>query len=165
MGENNAVFDAILKNVADDKLPSFVRCAAADSLGHLNYSSATGISPVETVVALGQYAIDVCDEELRFAKKKPVTQVWRREVLQRLAAVLSALGGAKDASGAEDANRKGVASLAKDPNQQAFVAELRQTIDEVCKSLDDKDQEDRSMKAVVQELQKKLKAWLEKKPK
>ena len=164
VGNNNAVFDAMLKTVADDKLPFFTRSAAADSLGQLNYSSATGIRPVETATTLGQYAIDVCDEELRLVKK-PVTLVWRRQVLQRLAAILSALSGAKDASGAEDANHKGIASLAKDPNQQAYVGELRQTIDEVCKSLDDKDQDDKSMKAVVLELQKKLKACLEKKPK
>jgi len=164
VGNNNAVFQAILKSVADDKLPSFVRSAAADSLGQLNYSSATGISPVETAATLGQYAIDVCDEELRLVKK-PVTQVWRRQALQRLAAVLSALSGAKDASGAEDANHKGIISLAKDPNQQAYVDELQKAIKEACESLDDKDQDDKSMKAVVQELQKKLKASLEKKPK
>jgi hypothetical protein len=158
LGQNDAVFNAMLKSVADDKLPSFVRCEAADSLGKLNYSSAAAIKPVETAIVLGDYASDVCKEELQFVKTKPATQVWRRQVLQRLSAVLSAIRG-------EDESRKGIASLAKDANQQAFVDGLQKAINEACKTLDDKNKEDKAMKAVVQDLQKSLKAWLEKKPK
>jgi hypothetical protein len=42
---------------------------------------------------------------------------------------------------------------------------LLKTINDACKALDDKNSEDKTMKALVQNLQKSLKAWLEKKPK
>ena len=60
--------------------------------------------------------------ELRRAKKSgdPVS---RPRVKQRLGAVLAALGGG------EDGNRKGIISLAGDPNQQALLGELQKSIE------------------------------------
>jgi hypothetical protein len=174
VGEDNAVFHAILKSVADDKLPFFVRSTAADCLGKLNYSSASGINPLETAAALGQLALRTCDEELRLAKKaaaewqssrrpgddpqsaqKPKNFVSHRRMLQRLDAVSSALGSG------DEANRKGVASLAREASQLASLDQLQKSIKATCASLDSKDEE-KDMKPVVVELQKNLKAWLEK---
>jgi hypothetical protein len=153
VGENNSVFQAMLKAVADDKLPPFVRIAAVDALGRLNYLSANGINATEAAFTLGQYALDACDDELQ-SLKKPGSLVMRRRIMSSLIAVLSALGGEGD-------DRKGIASIAKEPN---LAAELQKTIEEACKTLD-QTEEDKGLKAPVADLQKKLKAWLQKKPK
>jgi hypothetical protein len=173
VGEANAVFNAILKSVSDDKAPQFVRSAAVEGLGQLNYSSATGINPVETAVVLGQFAQRACDDELRLAKKAaeerssrmpgaepegaqgPKSLVSRQRMLQRLDVVLAALDGKK---GTEN---KGIMSLAHDANQQAAVGGLKKAIETACGSLDVKD-ENKDMKPVVVELQKSLKSWLAK---
>jgi hypothetical protein len=156
-GEDNAVFKAMLKIVADPKLPLLLRSAAADSLGRLNYSSAGGISPAETAVALGQLALDACAEELRLAKETSRLDL-RRRMLHRLDAVLMALVGE------DETKPKGIVSLAKDPAQTTFVTDLKKTVKNAIDVLDDKKKENESMKPAVVELQKNLKDWLQKKP-
>ena len=85
-------------------------------------SGAAGINPVETAAVLGQFAVDACAEELRQPRRSgdPVS---RRRVKQRLDAVLTALTGG-------DENRKGIASLAREPAQQAYLDELRKSIED-----------------------------------
>jgi hypothetical protein len=174
VGEGNAVFNAIFKNVSDDKLPYFVQSAAVEGLGQLNYSSTTGINAMETAAALGQFAERACDEELRLAKKAseekqasrtpaddpmgahgPKSFVSRQRMLQRLDAVLIALDGKKGTEA------KGIASLARDANQQAAVGELKKTIETACVSLDVKD-DAKDPKSIVVGLQKNIKSWLDK---
>ena len=45
VGQNNAVFNAMLKTVADAKLSIFTRSTAAESLGRLNYTGTTASTP------------------------------------------------------------------------------------------------------------------------
>jgi hypothetical protein len=157
VGDGNAVFQALLKRVGDSKLPFLVRSAAANSLGQLDYSSATGINPVETAATVGQFALDACVEELRLAKesKKPVS---RRRMLQRLNAALMVLGEE------DDKDRKGITPLAKEPAQQAFLAGLQKPVKAARDVLDYKREEAADMKPHLVELQKKLDASLQKKP-
>ncbi len=94
VGQDAVVFKAILKTASQSKLPFNIRTAAVASLGQLDYSGNPGIAPVDAAVALGQFAIDACDDELRLMK---ITQtpnlVLRRRLKQRLDAVLTALNG------------------------------------------------------------------------
>jgi hypothetical protein len=168
-GDDNAVLRELLKNVADAKLPFFVRSAAVNALGELDYSSANGISAVETAAALGQHALDLCDDELRLAKKaaddwqsarkpgedpqlvkKPATFISRRRMLERLHAVAAAL--------------KGIAPLAREKDQPP-VNELQETISKARGTLESRTDEDKELKSDVVDLQKKLKEWLQKRGK
>jgi hypothetical protein len=165
VGDDNAVFKALLKIVANSKLPILVRVAAADSLGRLNYSSATGINPVETAVALGQLAIDACAEEERLAEEaqsQPAKATsppdMRRRMIHRLDAVLTALVGE------DDKNPKGVLLLAKEAAQKTFLEDLQKAVKAAVDELDDKRQETDDMKPKVAGLKKNLEAWLQKKP-
>ena len=84
-------------------------------------------------------------------------------MLHRLDLVLAALNG----DGEKD--HKGVAPLAHEPAQQAFVAGLQKLLKEAVDLLDDKSKKDADghlidMRPTVQELQKNLEALLQKKP-
>ena len=156
VGASNAVFDAMLKAVSETKLPFCTRRIAAESLGQLNYSGAAGIDPTEAAAALGQFAIQVCEEELRSAKDSG-NPVSRRRVKQRLDAVMTALGGTGEGG------RKGIISLAQEP-QRPLIDELQKDLKDISDLLDDKRHERENMKPRVEELRKKLEAWLQKKP-
>lgn len=171
VGEENGVFKAMAKTVADEKLPSFLRCTAAGSLGQLNYSSAGGINATETAAALVRYASRACEDELQAATKaadawqaskkpddpnamnKPANFVSCRRLAQRLDAVLFALEGKPN-----DANRKGIVSLIRDQNQRTSLEGLGKAIQGAIEALDVKD-DSKDMKPVVVELEKTLKAW------
>jgi len=148
LGEENAVYKAMLKIVSETKLPLGVRCVAAESLGRLNYSGAAGIDPVEAASALGQLAIDACAEELARTKSATTGPV-RQRLVQRLDAILVAL--------------KAIAPLAQAP-QQPFVAELQKKVTELRDLLDDNRRKEDNMKPQVETLRKNLEAWLQKKP-
>ncbi len=157
VGEKNDAFTALLKIVADTKLPFLVRCAAADALGKLNYSSAGGINPVETAAALGQLAIDACKDGLE-TTKDTASVAFRRRMLRRLDAVLTALGGDDEKS------PRGIQLLAKEPPQKTFVDGLQKVTKEAVEKLDYKLSEEEDMKDTVTTLQKQLEGLLQKKP-
>jgi hypothetical protein len=156
VGESNAVFTLLAKTLSDDKLPLKTRTVAAESLGLLNYSGASGINPADVAATLGQLAGDVCTDELQRAKKSgdPIS---RPRMMERLSAVLLALAGG------EDGGRKGIISLASEPNQQASLGELRKSIESMTDQLSDKKHEDDKLEGPVEELRTKLEAWLKKK--
>jgi hypothetical protein len=170
VGENNDAFTAILKLVANDKLPFPVRCTAADALGRLDYSSANGINAVETAAALGRLAVDACKDGL--AKAKDTTRLpFRRRMLCRLGAVQLALGG----DGDKEKNHKGILSLAKEQPQQEFIAGMQKALSEAIDALDykkdpkldiqkDPDVKLDDMKPTVTKLQTTLEQLLQKKP-
>ena len=158
VGENNAVFKAILNTLSDSKLSLRTRGVAAVSLGRLAYSGAAGIDPVEATTTIGRYAIDVCGEELRLAKDGD-KGVSRQRLKQGLSAAMMAL------IGGEDPARKGIASLAREQAQQAFSAELQKLIKGMIDLIDDKKHEEEDLKGPVEKLQGNLEAWLKKKPK
>ena len=53
VGEDDAVYKAMLKTVDDGKLRLCTRSIAAESLGQLNYAGAAGIDPSEAAATLG----------------------------------------------------------------------------------------------------------------
>ena len=168
VGENNDVFAALLKIVVNAKLPLLLRCAAADALGRLDYSSAGGINPLETATALGQLAINVCKDGL--AAKMDTTRVpFRRRMVHRLDAVLMAL------SGMDEKTHQGIESLAKEQPQKTFVDGLQKAVKDAVNTLDHKtdsrvdllrepDAKLDDMKDTVTTLQKTLESLLQKKP-
>jgi hypothetical protein len=167
IGENNEMFTAVLKLAADAKLPLAVRCAAADALGHLNYSSANGIDSAETAAALCRLAIDSCKDGLA-RTKDTASPGFRRRMLCRLDAALAALDG--------------IAPLAKQkPPDEAFVAALQKAITDAIEVLDYKEKDThneplspndthaspprlKDMKETVTRLQNTLEQLLQKKP-
>ncbi len=151
-GDGNAVLKAMLAALADAKLSLSTRCVAADSVGRLKYSDAAGIDPVETAATLGRFAADACTEELRLLNPDSLS-VERGRIKHHLDAVLAAV--------------KPIADLAKEPGQQAWLAELSKGVKGVSDAMDDpkmKDK-DKDVKTAVEGLPKKLEAWLQKKPK
>jgi hypothetical protein len=156
VGDGNAVFTLLAKALADEKLPLQTRMAAADALGRLNYTGTSGINAADMAAVLGQFAIDVCTDEVRQAKAsgEPVS---RQRIAERLGAALAALAGG------EDGNHKGIGSLAGDANQQASLAELQKNIESMTNRLSDKQNENENLSGAVEELQTKLEAWLKKK--
>ena len=157
VGEGNAVFRLMVQKVSDSKLPFSARGMAAEGLGRLNYAGAVGINPVEAASALGQFAVDTCNEELRRSKDTgyPVS---RRRLRQRLGAVQVALAGGEEGG-------SGIASLARAADQQAFVGELQKSVDDAIKVLDDRRSKDEDLEALVEKLRSTLEAWLKKQPK
>lgn len=168
VGQNNNVFTALMKLVANAKLPYAVRCAAADALGHLDYSQANGINPVDTAVALAQLAADGSSNALD--KMKDTKRIpFRCRVLHRVIAVRTALAGD------EEKNHQGIASLAKEQPQKDFVDALQKVLREAIDALDYKkdpkldlqrnpDPELEDMKETVTKLVKDIDQLLKKKP-
>jgi hypothetical protein len=157
VGENNSVYNAMLKALADNKLSLRTRRVAAESLGQLKYAGVAGIDPIEAAAAIGQYAIDVCSEALRLPKETDKNFI-RRLMKQQLTASLTAL------IGGEDPARKGIASLAREPAQQSFLNELQKNIKDMIDLVDDKKREKDELQGPIRDLLQKLEAWLKKKP-
>jgi hypothetical protein len=171
VGEDAAVYKAMLKTVAEAKLRLCTRSIAADSLGRLNYAGAGGIDAAEAAAVLGKFAIDSCTREIKLyaeesarAKsnmtspamwlqwKQRLDTAMRQRLKQRLDVALATL--------------KALAPLAQEP-QQPWLAELQTDVKSASDALgnmpDDKLKEHESMPR-VEELRKKLAAWLQKKP-
>jgi hypothetical protein len=155
VGENNAVFNSMVKTLVDEKLSLSTRGIAAESLGRLNYSNASGISSVDTAGKLAQFLLDACAEETRQSKNAVDPVMLRRLMRQRVSEVCSALTG-------EEENRKGIASLAREASQQALLGDLQKSIEATAEFLDDKKHEAEELQGPVEELQGKLEAWLKK---
>ena len=160
VGENNAVFNAILKTVADAKLSLYTRSTAAESLGRLNYTGVTGINAVEAAATLGQFVIDACNDELQRVKAKPDIDLslLRRWIRQHLLAASTALTGA-------DESHKGILTQLKEGEQRAFGDALQKAVKEKSDLLDDPKTPDDDLTPQVEELKKTLDSWLQKKPK
>jgi hypothetical protein len=148
VGEDAAVYKALLKTVDDGKLRLCTRCIAAASLGKLNYADAAGIDPSQAAGTLAQLASDACVDELRRTTDAG-SETLRRRTKQRLDAVLAAL--------------KPIAALAHEPQQPALAA-LQKDLKDLSDLLDDKAHKDDNMKPRIEDLRKKLEAWLQKKP-
>jgi hypothetical protein len=147
-GEDAAVYNALLKTAGESKLRLCTRCVAAESLGKLDYSGATGIDPMPAAATLAQFAIDACAYELGQTTDAG-SEALRRQLKQRLDAVLAAL--------------KAIATLAHEPQQPA-LAELQKSLKDLSELLDDKGHKDENMKPRIEDLRKKIDAWLQKKP-
>jgi hypothetical protein len=156
VGDDDAVAKAMIKTVADTKLPIGVRTCAAESLAKLDYAAAGKIDAAEAAAALGQLAIDACNDELQRPTSTPGLSL-RRRLLQRLDAVLAALNG----NGEE--GRKGILPLARD-NQTEFVSALQKDVKEVADLLDDHRHDNDDMKPQAEALRKKLEGWIKTKP-
>ena len=74
---------------------------------------------------------------------------------QRLSAVLMALNGG------DEENRKGIASLAREPAQQAFLGDLQKNIEGMVKSLTTSSREGDDLEAPVDELQEQARSVAE----
>ena len=157
VGEKNAAFNVIFKAAGDAKLPLFVRTAAVDALGQLEYSGTSGVNVVETTAALGEFALAACDDELRRLEKGADSEL-RRRMIPPLNAVLFAL------TGDGVVNRMGIGPLAQEAKLQTFLAELRKTVADVRDQLDDAQNKDQDMEPQVKSLRESIDTWLKKKP-
>jgi hypothetical protein len=159
VGQNNAVFNAVFKTLDDRKLSLYARSTAAEALGRLNYTGANGINALDAVESVGKFVVDVCKEELRLAETYPDTDVllFRRYMKQHLMAASAALDGA-------DAAHKGISPLVKDPEQRKFCDGLQSALKTKIEWIDEPKTIDDDVTPQVEELQKTLDPWLQKKP-
>jgi hypothetical protein len=157
-GEGNAVFKAMGKAMADQKLRFSTRCIAAEAMGRLNYANAAGINAVQTAAAVGQFALDTCGDVSQLLKDgdPPVS---RRRLKQGVSSALLAIVGDGDAE------HKGIISLAKEPEQQEYVAGLQKALTKATEFLDDKKNDDEKLDDPLEKLQGELESLLKKKPK
>ena len=108
VGQRNAIYNALIKTLADNKLSLSIRSAAARSLGRLGYAGANGINPAEAAGALAQLVIDACDDVSARSSPTGKPLLLRGRIRQSLGNVLMALTGADDGAG-----KGGILSLAR----------------------------------------------------
>jgi hypothetical protein len=159
VGQNNAVFNALLKTVADNKLSISTRSIAVRSLGRLNYSGAAGISAADAATAIGQFLIDACNDVPRRAAPTGKPLAVRSWIRRPLSDALTALTGADDGTG-----KTGIKSVTRDDSQRAPLDKLQKPIETLTTFLDDPKREKDDLQPQVDELRKALEAWLKEKP-
>jgi hypothetical protein len=154
LGPNNVVFDT-LKNTADDAaLPLFVRRAAVEAFGGLNYSGAAGLPVADALAAVGRFTLAACDDELaKYAVKNEDPEL-RHRVLPSLDAATYALGDPK-------LKRVGMSPVVQGKDQNLHVA-LQKAIVTARDQLDDKDHEADDMKPVIETLRKTIESLIKK---
>jgi hypothetical protein len=156
VGTDAAVYKALLAATADAKLSHRARASAAAALGQLNYAGVEGLDPAAAAAALGRFVLEGCSAQLKKAKDAGAP-VPRQRIVQYVAAAQTALAGSGE-------NRKGIASLAKEQDQQALLAELQKLFKDLIDSLDNTRSSDADAAKPVEEFCKKLEAWLQKAP-
>ena len=154
VGENQAVFKALVRIVSEPKFSLATRGIAADSLGRLNYADTEKTNTVEATAALGQLAIDACEAEIKNAPSASADETEDpepyRRLVQRLCSVSAAL--------------KGLAPLAQEEAPKTFLDDLLNNTEQLQKSLESTQSEGKDMTPAIKELQGKLTEWLGKKP-
>jgi hypothetical protein len=159
VGQNNAVFNAMFKTLADNKLSISTRSIAARSLGRLNYSGVTGINSVEVAAALGQFLVDACNDVSQLAKTTSKPALLRNWIRQPLRDASAALIGPEDAAG-----KGGVKPLAPEGSLRTYLDKLQEKIETLAGFLDDPKHEKDDLLPQVDGLRKALEAWLKEKP-
>ena len=153
-GDGDSAFKAMTGIVSDTRLSDRTRSVAAGALGQLNYAGVAGIDPVAEAAKLARFTADCCAEETRL-NRESAQSASRRRIKQCLEAALTALTGV-------DERHKGIMSLADQPDQQALLAEMHESIKELSDMFDDRRREGDDMGPPIEELRKKLEAWLQK---
>ena len=159
----------MLKLVADAKLPFLVRMCRRRCLGAIELRIGRRHQSGGNGCRARPLAIDACKDgpgEDEGYRRLP----FRRRMLCRLDAVLVALGGDEE----EEKSLKGIALLAKEPPQKAFIAGLQKAVKDAIDSSTTKKTSRRSarrsrqkledMKAAVHEASAALEQLLQKKP-
>jgi hypothetical protein len=191
LGADNAVFKALLKIVADGKLPLSVRAVAADALGRLGCAGATGLGAADAAAAVGQFVLDACDTEPgRIEKLKAeaaaITPAAAPVAGPEPAAAAPAAATASDAkndplrrsmvqllnaaltalAGPDASGRTGVASIPHDASQEAWawVLKLKDVIESLRNALDDRRRTEKDMTPTVKKVRGDIEAHLKKKP-
>jgi hypothetical protein len=153
-GNDAAVYKALLAAASDAKLSHRTRAAAATALGRLNYAGVEGIDPLAAATALGQFVLDGCTTQLKKAKDAGAP-VSRQRIVQYAAAAQAALAGSGE-------NRKGIAPLAREQDQQALLGELQKLNKDLIDALDKTGITDADAAKPVEDFCKNLEAWLKK---
>ena len=141
-GSNGEVIKSLAKMVAESDSPLSSRCAAARALGRLNLQGVSGLNPSDIARGLGGLAVDACK-----AESEPIS---RRRLKDRLTAVWLGLTGRE--WNPDQTSVAGIAGLATAPPHQAFVAGVRQALENVLKPFDDRSKlDDVALTTKVQE--------------
>jgi hypothetical protein len=123
VGNGGEVAMALKDIVAASALPwrGELRAAAAEALGKLDYRGATELHPAASqfAAALGQLALDACTAETNAQVPSP-----RRLKYRVGAAMIGLTGTDEDGTG-------GASTLATGPPHQAFVAEVRKSLEAI----------------------------------
>ncbi|MEN6556861.1 MAG: hypothetical protein ABFC54_01645 [Thermoguttaceae bacterium] len=156
-GDDNAVYQTILKTAANVKLPIVTRTSAIEALGHLDLAGAQNIDFNEPAAAVAQFVVDACSEVARLAKQSNYSPAeshrWLRPCLE---AATIALGGADDA-------HKGLSSLAKSSAQRSRLDQLQKCIAPAIAFLDAKEHEQEPLDPTLETLRGAVDGWLKQK--
>lgn len=159
VGQNNAVFNVMLKTLADNKLSLSTRSIAARSLGRLNYASAAGLNAGDAATTLGQFLLDACNDVSQRAATTTKPALLRNWIRLPLGDALTALTGTDDGTG-----KGGIKSLLRDDAQRASLDKLQKPVETLAAFLDDSKREKEDLLPQVGELRKSLDAWLKDRP-
>ena len=153
VGENNEVFNAILKSVGDNGLSFSTRCLAADALGRLDYNGVEGIDIGAATAILGPFIVETCGDEIHLAKESE-RKVFRRRMKECLNVVTIALSGDGNAA------HKGIASLAKEEQATRLTELLKLMKTMVDANLDDKSLEEDKLRKAAESFRGSVQEWL-----
>ncbi|MCP4193499.1 MAG: hypothetical protein GY768_23035 [Planctomycetaceae bacterium] len=137
---------SIQQVVANPSLPLWVRCAAAESLGELDYRNAKNLDGEAIVKGLGNVALTACVEEIqrikRYEEEHPMDPDANRprfgleaQQVEANPAVVQARRVLKHNLGCVKFGLKGVGAAASD--QTTLVASINSKIDAIERQLDD----------------------------
>lgn len=137
--------DALVKMVADQDAPFYMRAAAADAIGKLDLSEPAGMDYSDIARVLGDFAHDAATSD-----EKP------RAKMSYLYAVQVALDG-------DGGNNDAVALAAVDSGEvhKPIIEEFKLKIEEMVDALDDRRATEEEMQENLEMKTKELAAWLE----
>jgi hypothetical protein len=152
----NAPLAKVLADVAaDSAVPLPTRTRAAETLGRLNYSGATGLNPSELSLAIGRAALDACDAE--------AGSVSRRRLKARLAAAWFGLMG-EEWRPTGQPTPGAVAALGTAPPHDSLVAAVQGVLHQMLTMLDDRKIDDFMLATAVAPLRDALAQMVGKQP-
>jgi len=123
--EQGVVAKTVVSVLSEDDAPRSVRAEAASALGRLQLTAETVGETDIAVKALGQLAVDACQDEIALCEKKPERLVNARKVMGDLVPIRIALTGSDKKI--DRPPYKGILGLATEsPNGQTGLAVLRE---------------------------------------
>jgi hypothetical protein len=137
-GNQGAVIKALLAVAGETDGALMVRCAAAKSLGSLNYQpGAVPLNPMQLAAVINELVADALTAELDRYKKDSST-LRRRELKEYLLLIKMGLEGTDD-------QHKGISGLTTTDVQKTYVTGVLERVDAALQVLDNKDLEDEAL--------------------
>lgn len=143
-GEKGEIALALGQLAGSSKATLGARRAAARALGRLDYAKAAGLDTAPLSIALGQLAVDACQQTKRDLGADELAPAdLNRQLRGMVNAVRIGLKGADD-------KHKGVAGVAKDGEQQKLAASAVENVNNLAAALDARDVDKEKIGAAIE---------------